>query len=130
MQKLAYLSAFCVFVLFVSFSGPVQAADLWSTQEVDDQIWSSGNTPIVVDSNGTVHITYTVLYEDCSGIFYASRNGSTWIKQGVKIGRTGIALDLALDAKGNPAVLFSGGVSIWNGSVLFPRRASCSLPCG
>lgn len=117
MQKLACFAVFCVFTLLVCFSASVQAADSWVTQEVYDYVWNSGNTPIVVDSNGTAHIAYTVLCSDRSAaITYASRNGSTWIKQGVKIGSTGIALDLALDSKENPAVLFSGGVSVWNGS--------------
>jgi hypothetical protein len=116
MQKLACFTVFCAFSLLVCFSASAQAEYSWVTQEVSDYVWNSGNTPIVVDSNGTAHIAYTTLGLECASITYASRNSSTWIKQGVEIGYTGIALDLALDSKENPAVLFTGGVSVWNGS--------------
>jgi hypothetical protein len=113
MRVYAFLIALFLFMLFLSScsAATVHAALSWNVQTVDENgALISSYCPIVVDSNNTAHIAYTVWSEGTERawpnyfVMYASWNGSGWSTQKVS---NGSAYSLVLDAKGNPHILYS-----------------------
>jgi hypothetical protein len=116
--KILFLSA----LLFtVGFMQLVDVSLIWNVDPVDTTAAGigSGYCPITTDRNDKPHIAYTGhsppnIYDI---VRYASWNGSSWSIQEVS---KGTAVDLALDSKGNPHILYTASGNLmyahWIGS--------------
>jgi hypothetical protein len=112
MQVTVGLSVFILATILLSFCAftPVQAAVNWNTHTVDENgAYIDGHCPIVIDSNNTVHIAYSAIYNDTYWVMYATWNGSGFNIETVTKGNG--AYSLVLDANGNPHILYG----IWYG---------------
>jgi hypothetical protein len=123
MQVPVSLSILILAITLFSFSAftPVQAAITWNTQTVDENgAFIDGHCPIIVDSNNTVHIVYSAIYNSTCWVMYATWNGSGFNIEIVTKGDG--AYSLVLDADGNPHILYgiwgkthSLLIAEWNG---------------
>jgi hypothetical protein len=125
MRVCTYLTALSLSIccLFLGLYMPVQATPLWNFQTVDVNAAGYGNgySPIVVDSNNTLHIAYTG--HNTPNIYdiarYKSWNGVDWSTKEITYGA---AVDLKVDTEGRPHILFEtvgqGGLmyASWTGA--------------
>jgi hypothetical protein len=112
--KIPTLTFAVLLLLTMSFSTVRSQTDsIWKVQTVDSNGAGMGNNgycPIAGDSNNIPHVAYTRSSYDSNSrsysfsVMYASWNGSKWNSQRVAEGG---ALSLALDAGGNPHILYS-----------------------
>jgi hypothetical protein len=124
MRMHVYISIIYLSIPLLIFSSilPVQVTSIWDVQIIDKNSAGYGNsyTPIVVDSNDDIHLAYTGhsppnFYNIAR---YATPSISGWSIQEIPYGTT---IDLALDSKGNPHILYETGVyggliySSWTG---------------
>jgi hypothetical protein len=110
MQKTILLSTILLTILMFGFSSstPVQATVTWNVQTVDENGAYGGHCPIVVDSNNTVHIAYSAIYNDTYWVMYATWNGSGFSIETVTKGDD--AYSLVYDAENNPQILYGNWI--------------------
>jgi len=95
----------------------------WQAEVVASGLGQWGGFPsIVVDSQGTPHVSYCDFATNGGSLMYATRGAGGWSTQAVDAGGVGVFTSLALDANDYPHIAYYDGVNdglkytYWNGS--------------
>lgn len=114
-----------LFLVFVSVlpgwaAGAVSGPSVWEIETVDNSIGDNTtalNPSLVWGNDGIAHISY---YDGNGRIRYAVMDNGKWATKTVAFTSGTMSTSMAIDASGNPAVVFGNGLHFGNLMYAFP----------